>query len=137
MKRKPLRHALSLLVSALALTTTHAQTPAEKSGAQAASAKIDRTVLPVPEPNYLPITELDARNAKAPPRFEVKAPNGAPNVVVVLLDDIGFGQSSAFGGSAASTAFLSAALRSKTDSIRKHGRKLPLSSARILKLAER
>ena len=38
-----------------------------------------------------PIKELDARNAKAPPRFEVKAPEGAPNVVIVLIDDIGFG----------------------------------------------
>src|SRR5437879_10171513 len=60
--------------------------------------QIHRTVLPVPEPKPPTITELDARNAKAPPRFEVKAPKGAPNVVIVLLDDIGFGQSSAFGG---------------------------------------
>ncbi len=60
--------------------------------------QINRTVLPVPEPQPPTITELDARNAKAPPRFEVKAPKGSPNVVVVLLDDIGFGQSSAFGG---------------------------------------
>src|SRR5258706_1624744 len=60
--------------------------------------QINRTVLPVPEPQPPTITELDARNAKAPPRFEVKAPKGAPNVVVVLLDDIGFGQPSAFGG---------------------------------------
>ena len=60
--------------------------------------QINRTVLPVPEPKPPTITELDARDAKAPPRFEVKAPKGAPNVVVVLLDDIGFGQSSAFGG---------------------------------------
>jgi arylsulfatase A-like enzyme len=63
-----------------------------------ASQQIDRTVLPVPEPKRPTITELDARNAKAPPRFEVKTPKGAPNVVVVLLDDIGFGQPSAFGG---------------------------------------
>jgi arylsulfatase A-like enzyme len=63
-----------------------------------AAQQIDRTVLPVPEPKPPTITELDARNAKAPPRFEVKAPKGAPNVVIVLLDDIGFGQSSAFGG---------------------------------------
>src|SRR5260370_36095384 len=63
-----------------------------------AGQQIDRTVLPVPEPKPPTITELDARNAKAPPRFEVKAPKGAPNVVVVLLDDIGVGQSSAFGG---------------------------------------
>ena len=55
--------------------------------------KVDRTVLPVPEPTPATITELDARNAKAPPRFEVKPPKGAPNVVVVLLDDIGFGHS--------------------------------------------
>ena len=58
----------------------------------------NRRVLPVPEPKPAVITELDARNAKAPPRFDVTAPKGAPNVVVVLLDDIGFGQSSAFGG---------------------------------------
>src|SRR5436190_23247066 len=63
-----------------------------------AAQQIDRTVLPVPEPQPPTITVLDARNAKAPPRFEDKAPQGAPNVVVVLLDDIGFGQSSAFGG---------------------------------------
>jgi len=60
--------------------------------------KLDRTVLPIPEPKLAPITTLDARNAKAPPRFEVKAPQGAPNVVIVLIDDIGFGHSSAFGG---------------------------------------
>jgi arylsulfatase len=59
---------------------------------------MDRTVLPVPEPEYPPITELDARNAKAPPRFDVKAPKGAPNVVIVLIDDLGFGAPSTFGG---------------------------------------
>src|SRR6476659_2870306 len=63
-----------------------------------ADGQLDRTVLPIPEPKSAPITELDARNAKAPPRFEVRAPKGAPNVVVVLIDDIGFGQSSGFGG---------------------------------------
>jgi arylsulfatase len=65
-----------------------------------AAQQMDRTGLPVPEPTAPTITELDARNAKAPPRFEVKAPKGAPNVVIVLLDDIGFGQASAFGGPA-------------------------------------
>ena len=66
--------------------------------AWAEQTPLDRTILPVPEPKYPPITELDARNAKAPARFEVKAPAGAPNVVIVLIDDIGFGHSSAFGG---------------------------------------
>src|SRR3954468_15430189 len=66
--------------------------------AAATGETLDRTVLPIPEPVYPPITELDARNAKPPPRFEVKAPENAPNVVIILLDDIGFGMSSAFGG---------------------------------------
>jgi arylsulfatase len=58
----------------------------------------DRSVLPIPEPQYPHSTIVDARDATPPPRFEVKAPSGAPNVLIVLLDDIGFGQSSAFGG---------------------------------------
>jgi arylsulfatase A-like enzyme len=59
---------------------------------------LDRTHLPIAEPKVVPITELDARKATAPPRFEVKAPKGAPNVLIVLIDDMGFGHSSAFGG---------------------------------------
>src|SRR5262245_50045348 len=59
---------------------------------------LDRSMLPIPEPKRAPITEIDVRKAKAPPRFEVNAPKGAPNVVVVLIDDMGFGQPSTFGG---------------------------------------
>lgn len=62
------------------------------------AAELDRTVLPIHEPEVAPIEIEDAREAKAPPRFAVKAPEGAPNVVIVLIDDIGFGHSSAFGG---------------------------------------
>jgi hypothetical protein len=63
-----------------------------------AQERLDRTVLPIAEPGRATYSELDARNAKAPPRFEVKAPEGAPNVVIVLIDDIGFGGPSTFGG---------------------------------------
>ena len=55
-------------------------------------------MLPIPEPDYPHCTVLDARDAKAPPRFEVKAPADAPNVLIVLVDDMGFGIPSAFGG---------------------------------------
>jgi arylsulfatase A-like enzyme len=71
---------------------------APQAVAQDAEMKLDRTVLPVPEPNYPHSTVLDARDAKPPPRFEIKAPAGAPNVLIVLIDDIGFGMPSAFGG---------------------------------------
>jgi arylsulfatase A-like enzyme len=63
-----------------------------------AQGNIDRTVLPIAEPKPPTYTELDARNAKPPPRFEVKAPAGAPNVVIVLIDDVGFGGPGTFGG---------------------------------------
>jgi arylsulfatase A-like enzyme len=63
-----------------------------------AAQQIDRTVLPIAEPNYPHSTVLDARDAKPPPRFEIKAPAGAPNVLIVLIDDMGFGTPSAFGG---------------------------------------
>jgi hypothetical protein len=64
----------------------------------AQEAQVDRTELPIKGPWYPPITTLDARDAKAPPFFEVRAPKDAPNVVIVLLDDIGFGGPSSFGG---------------------------------------
>jgi arylsulfatase len=77
--------------------TARAQTPTQAAGA-AATMPIDRTILPIPEPIPPTIDVLDVRNATPPPRFEVKAPPNAPNVLIVLLDDIGFGHSSAFGG---------------------------------------
>jgi arylsulfatase A-like enzyme len=74
------------------------QPPATAPAAKGAVAVLDRTSLPIAEPKLAPITTLDARNAVAPPRFEVKPPAGAPNVLIILIDDMGFGQSSAFGG---------------------------------------
>ena len=65
---------------------------------QGESGDMDRTSLPIKEPAYPSVTELDARKATAPPGFEVKAPKKAPNIVIVLIDDQGFGTSSAFGG---------------------------------------
>ena len=60
-------------------------------------AQVDRTELPIKGPWYPPITTEDARDATAPPLFQVKAPDGAPNVVIILIDDLGFGGTSAFG----------------------------------------
>jgi len=85
---RPLALALIALAACLAALPASAQQP----------DKLDRTVLPIPEPKSAPITELDARKAKAPPRFEVKAPKGAPNVLLIMTDDAGYGVSSTFGG---------------------------------------
>jgi len=89
--------AILLAFAVLATATARAQEPSTATAAQVPGA-LDRAVLPVPEPKRPFYTELDARNVKAPPRFEVKAPPGAPNVVIVLVDDLGFGVPGAFGG---------------------------------------
>ena len=64
----------------------------------AAPHELDRSVLPIQPPVRPAITVMDARNATKPERFEIKAPEGAPNVVIVLIDDIGFGATETFGG---------------------------------------
>jgi arylsulfatase A-like enzyme len=92
---------LLTLVALLGLLTvkhSDSHTFAEEKNAEAIPEKLDRTILPIPEPKIVPSTILDVRDAKAPPRFQVKAPEKAPNVLIVLIDDMGFGQSSAFGG---------------------------------------
>ncbi len=87
----------SLVLTTIAAFMCGCSQQAEKT-ASSSPGKLDRTILPIKEPARQTYKELDARNAKAPDRFEVKAPEGAPNVVVVLIDDIGFGASSTFGG---------------------------------------
>jgi len=90
--------AVSFTLWTIVAALTAAPVAAQQKAPAGVVLPADRTVLPIPEPHYPPSTVLDARNATPPPRFEVRAPKGAPNVVIVLLDDMGFGQSSAFGG---------------------------------------
>lgn len=59
---------------------------------------IDRTVLPIQPPTLAPIAAVDVRDATLPPLFSATAPEGAPNVLIVLLDDVGFGATDTFGG---------------------------------------
>jgi arylsulfatase A-like enzyme len=67
--------------------------------------EIDRTVLPIKVPARQTSSELDVRNVTQPERFEVKAPEGAPNVILVLVDDLGFAGTSAFGGPVSTPSF--------------------------------
>lgn len=86
MKQSSKNPSLTPMLAALCATAASAQ-PAP-----------DRTVLPIAEPKRPIYTEIDARKVKPPPRFDIKAPAGAPNVVIVLIDDLGFGVTSTFGG---------------------------------------
>ncbi len=77
--------------------------------AKAASAKktpvsptppLGRETLPIPDPQHVGLTTYDARDPKTtyPPITMLRPPAGAPNVLIVLIDDVGFAASSAFGG---------------------------------------
>jgi arylsulfatase A-like enzyme len=62
--------------------------------------KIQRWVLPIPYQRHQGLITYDARDpdTKFPPIQQLRPPKGAPNVLIILLDDVGFGASSAFGG---------------------------------------
>jgi arylsulfatase A-like enzyme len=62
--------------------------------------EVNRHILPIHDPTPVGITTYDAKDPDTsfPPITEPRPPAGAPNVLIVLLDDIGFGASSAFGG---------------------------------------
>jgi arylsulfatase A-like enzyme len=81
------------------------QKKADQPAVTASADGIDRTVLPIKVPDRPTFTELDVRNVTQPPRFEVKAPAGAPNVILVLVDDLGFAGTSAFGGPVSTPTF--------------------------------
>ena len=68
------------------------------AGIGAQAFEVDRTHLPIAEPDPPKFKELDVRNVETPPLFSVEAPEGAPNVIIVLIDDVGFGATTAFGG---------------------------------------
>ncbi len=91
-----------LLLTALGILTTFCFSGSQ---AQQTNNSPDRSVLPVAEPLRQPTQVLDVRNATAPPRFEVKAPPGAPNVLLVLVDDLGFAGTSTFGGPVTTPTF--------------------------------
>lgn len=75
------------------------------AGAAFAQGMPDRSVLPIVGPAPAEFTELDVRDATLPPLFQVEAPEGAPNVLIVLVDDLGFAGTSTFGGAVSTPEF--------------------------------
>jgi len=77
-----------------AICTLSAAWLAQPSAAQ----QTDRTVLPIAPPAFSGVVEPTLSQSKANASLPLRAPEGAPNVLLVLIDDAGYGQSGTFGG---------------------------------------
>ncbi len=68
---------------------------------------VKRDVLPIPDVQHVGVTTYEAKDPDTafPPIQPLRPPDGAPNVLIVLLDDVGFSASSAFGGPCATPNF--------------------------------
>jgi arylsulfatase A-like enzyme len=88
--------AMTLTVLAFAPAT--AQQTTGVPGSPSATETIDGKYLPPPPPRFGGDINLSARNSKPywPP--QVVPPKGAPNVLLIMTDDQGYGVSGTFGG---------------------------------------
>src|SRR6266481_621246 len=100
MNPTPTIRALVLSASVLALTagSTFAQQTTGTPGSPSATTTIDGKYLPPPPAPFGGTINLDAKDSKSywPPT--VVPPKGAPNVLLIMTDDQGYGMTSAFGG---------------------------------------
>jgi arylsulfatase A-like enzyme len=72
----------------------------DKTESVSSQDNVQRSILPIPDKKHVGLTTYDAKDpdTKFPPIEQLRPPKGAPNVLIVLLDDVGFAASSAFGG---------------------------------------
>src|SRR5262249_6319357 len=94
------------------MATRRANGAGEKGNGASSDPGIDtdliaRDILPIPDQQQVGVTTFDARDpaTKYPPIKALRPPAGAPNVMIILIDDVGFGASSAFGGPCATPNF--------------------------------
>jgi len=99
------RHTAWLALTALLAACGAPQEPADRSGSSSQAEPNDGSVLPYPEPAFNGTIARNAKDSKSDFPPERKAPKGAPNVVLILTDDVGFGASSTFGGPIATPNF--------------------------------
>jgi len=90
--------AIGVLSGFLAASGHCAETFAQENKANPSPVAGTSAVLPAPPQPFQGIINLRAKDSKSDFPQPVQAPKGAPNVLLVLLDDVGFGATSTFGG---------------------------------------
>ena len=93
MKNETMKSKLAIYSLGIALTVINAVQAQSVSSSPAES-----TVLPPPEPPFKGVIGETYKDSKPDKIPIIKAPEGAPNVLLVLIDDCGFGQWGTFGG---------------------------------------
>ena len=100
MNSMPTVHALVLSAAVLALTagSTSAQQITGTPGSPSATTTIDGNYIPNPPPAFGGEINLNAKDSKPwwPPN--IVPPKGAPNILLIMTDDQGYGISGTFGG---------------------------------------
>ena len=87
-----------LLLSTLATSCSTSNQSAGDTLNQSTGEALNRLHLPIAEPKPEKVTKVLPADVPMPKQWEVKAPKDAPNVVIILLDDVGYAAPSAFGG---------------------------------------
>ena len=102
MKRNTVNKTIGIALSAVcaASATASAQQSTGMPGSLSAPDLKHRSHLPMPNTVWPSLITYDAKDpgTKYPPIEQLRPPKGAPNVLIILIDDAGFGSSSAFGG---------------------------------------
>src|SRR5271168_3351058 len=89
--------AISLISLAAALTATAQQTTGVPCSTSATTT-IDGKYMPSPPPDFGGTINLSATDSKPCWRAQIVPPKGAPNVLLIMTDDQGYGVSGTFGG---------------------------------------
>ena len=82
-----------IFFSAIALAVT-----SQSVSVAASDTEWDRTILPRPPQPFEGVTKRTLEGSVPAFTQPVKPPPGAPNILLVLIDDAGFGNPSTFGG---------------------------------------
>ena len=86
------------VAAALAAASLTAQVVTGTLGTPSATTTIDGKQLPVPQPKFGGVIKDNARDSKSWWAPRIVPPKGAPNVLLIMTDDQGYGVSGTFGG---------------------------------------
>ena len=92
-------------IAMLTFSCNQSQQKTESTDTKTDAGDFDRTVLPILPHPFAGTVDTNAMQSKPDFPVEVSAPKGAPNVIIILTDDVGYGASSTFGGPIATPTF--------------------------------